>query len=299
MRIGVDLGGTKIEAVVLDASGEIVLRKREATKRGVYRNIVNQIVLLVRSLESEVKANCSVGIGIPGSVSLTTGLVRNANTAELNGQSFKKDLELELSRSIAVENDANCFVLSEATDGSAKGFASVFGIILGTGTGAGIFCNGHLLQGTNGIAGEWGHNPLPWMTEDEYPGRDCFCGRKGCIETFLSGPGLEIEHFLLTAEKITAKEISARALSNDDLSIQVLNSYMDRLARSLAHVCNLIDPSVIVLGGGLSGIEQLYEQVPRMIERYTFSDHFKVDLLPPKHGDSSGVRGAAWLSGRH
>lgn len=297
MRIGIDLGGTKIEGIVLDAQGEMIQCRREPTRRGDYQSIVNQVVSMVLWLESEVKTACSVGIGIPGSLSPGTGLVRNANTTELNTQAFKRDIEQELESSVFIANDANCFALSEATDGAASNYDSVFGVILGTGVGGGIVQKGKLLEGANGIAGEWGHNPLPWMTAAEYPGRDCYCGRKGCIETFLSGPALEADHLLETEEQLTAKQIAEKALLGDAAAIDSLNRFISRLARALAHVCNLLDPEAIVLGGGLSAIEQLYDQLPGLIEQHAFCDQLDVKLLAPKYGDSSGVRGAAWLPG--
>lgn len=299
MRIGIDLGGTKIETIILDETGSVIARNRQPTKRGDYQDIVNQIASVVRFLEADIELKpgrvCTVGLGIPGSVSAVTGLVRNANTTELNGQPLKKDIEIALKRSVSIANDANCLILSEATDGAAQGVSSAFGVIIGTGTGGAIWVNGQLLSGFNGIAGEWGHNPLPWMTENEYPGSVCYCGKKGCIETFLSGPGMAEGHFQSTGDRLTAQQISDFAASGNVKEKQTLNLYMDRLARSLAHICNLIDPEVIVLGGGLSGIDELYQRIPKLIEQYAFADQLSVKLMPAMHGDSSGVRGAAWL----
>ena len=277
MRIGVDLGGTKIELIALDESGGEVLRKRVATPQGDYAATVESVVALIGNSETETKEQGSIGVGIPGALSRVTGLVKNANSTCLIGHDLKGDLENSLGREVRVENDANCFALSESVDGAGKGAKVVFGVILGTGVGAGIVANGELLVGPNAIAGEWGHNPLPlspqFPCKEDLPLPDCYCGRKGCIEAYLSGPALE------------------RGGRN-------LEQYQERLARALAGVINILDPDVIVLGGGISNIQSLYASVPVLWQPYVFSDQVATRLLPPTHGDSSGVRGAAWLWGR-
>jgi fructokinase len=283
MRIGVDLGGTKIEALALDAAGREVFRKRVLTPRGDYTATINAVVAMVK----EIGAG-TVGVGIPGALSRMTGLVKNANSTWLIGRPLKQDLERALGREVRIENDANCFALSEAIDGAGKGARSVFGVILGTGVGGGIVVDGEVLLGRNAIAGEWGHNPLPLPGEADLPLPKCYCGRSGCIETYLSGPALERDHERLTGEKRSAKEIA-------DLNGQALDRYLERLARSLAGVINLVDPDVIVLGGGMSNVQRLYTDVPRLWTRHVFSDHVATRLLRNVHGDSSGVRGAAWL----
>lgn len=283
LRIGIDLGGTKIEALALDAAGREVIRKRIPSPRGDYAATISAI----SSLLSEVGEG-SVGIGIPGALSQVTGLVKNANSTWLIGQPLKEDLEKALGRPVKLENDANCFALSEATDGAGKGAAVVFGVILGTGVGGGIVVNGKVLSGANAIAGEWGHNPLPLPSAQDLPLPDCYCGRAGCIETYLSGPGLARDHELRTGRRLPPEEIVS-------LGDQSLERYVERLARALASVINLLDPDVIVLGGGMSKLGRLYTEVPRLWRRYVFSDHVATRLAPPAHGDSSGVRGAAWL----
>ena len=283
LRIGIDLGGTKIEALALDAAGREVIRKRIPSPRGDYAATISAI----SSLVSDVGEG-SVGIGIPGAVSQLTGLVKNANSTWLIGQPLKEDLEKALGRPVKLENDANCFALSEATDGAGKGAAVVFGVILGTGVGGGIVVNGKVLSGANAIAGEWGHNPLPLPSAQDLPLPDCYCGRAGCIETYLSGPGLARDHELRTGRRLPSEEIVS-------LGDQSLERYVERLARALASVINLLDPHVIVLGGGMSKVDRLYTEVPRLWRRYVFSDHVATRLAPPAHGDSSGVRGAAWL----
>jgi fructokinase len=283
LRIGIDLGGTKIEALALDATGREVIRKRIPSPRGDYAATISAISSLVSEL-----GEGSVGIGIPGALSQVTGLVKNANSTWLIGQPLKEDLEKALGRPVRLENDANCFALSEATDGAGKGAAVVFGVILGTGVGGGIVVNGKVLSGANAIAGEWGHNPLPLPSAQDLPLPDCYCGRAGCIETYLSGPGLARDHELRTGRRLPPDEIVA-------LGDQSLGRYVERLARALASVINLLDPDVIVLGGGMSKVGSLYTEVPRLWGRYVFSDHVATRLAPPAHGDSSGVRGAAWL----
>ena len=283
MRIGVDLGGTKIEALALDAAGREVFRKRVLTPRGDYPATLDAVVALVKEIGTG-----TVGIGIPGALSRVTGLVKNANSTWLIGRPLKHDLERALGREVRMENDANCFALSEATDGAGAGARVVFGVILGTGVGAGIVVDGRLLIGRNAIAGEWGHNPLPLPAAIDLPLPACYCGRSGCIETYLSGPGLEREHELLTKQQRSAREIAA----SDG---EAMNRYIQRLARALASVVNLLDPDVIVLGGGMSNIDRLYTEVPRWWGRYVFSDQVATRLVRNVHGDSSGVRGAAWL----
>ena len=283
LRIGIDLGGTKTEALALDAAGREVIRKRIPSPRGDYAATISAISSLVSEL-----GEGSVGIGIPGALSQVTGLVKNANSTWLIGQPLKEDLEKALGRPVKLENDANCFALSEATDGAGKGAAVVFGVILGTGVGGGIVVNGKVLSGANAIAGEWGHNPLPLPSAQDLPLPDCYCGRAGCIETYLSGPGLARDHELRTGRRLPPEEIVS-------LGDQSLERYVERLARALASAINLLDPEVIVLGGGMSKVGRLYTEVPRLWRRYVFSDHVATRLAPPVHGDSSGVRGAARL----
>jgi fructokinase len=294
-RIGIDLGGTKIEGAAVDRLGTVRARRRIATPTGNYRGTVEAITALVAMIELQIGETMSVGIGIPGAISPITGLVKNANSTWLIGRSLQRDLEAALGRPTRLANDANCFALSEATDGAAAGMETVFGVILGTGVGGGIALGGQILPGANSIAGEWGHNPLPWPAPDEIPGPPCYCGRSGCIETFLSGPALAADHHRHTGHRLSAPEIAACATRGDLECCATLTRYLDRLARGLASVINLIDPDAIVLGGGLSGISALYEQVPILWRQYIFSDQVVTRLLPPVHGDSSGVRGAAWL----
>ena len=298
MRIGIDLGGTKTEIIALDDEGREVLRKRVATSSSDYRATIEAIANLVRDAETELaQSGASVGIGTPGSLSRATGLLRGSNSVCLNGKPIKQDLEALLGREIAIANDANCFALSEATDGAGAGADVVFGVILGTGVGAGIVVHGRVLDGPNGIAGEWGHNPLPWPADDERPGAACFCGHSGCIETFLSGPGLARDHLNASGVKLSAQQIVDAARDGDAACGATLARYEQRLARALAHVINLLDPDVIVLGGGLSNIARLYENVPRLWSEWVFSDRVDTRLVRHRHGDSSGVRGAAWLYG--
>ena len=283
MRIGIDLGGTKIEALALDPAGREVFRKRVLTPRGDYSATLDAVAALAKEIGPG-----TVGVGIPGALSRTTGLVKNANSTCLIGKPLKEDLERMLGREVRLENDANCFALSEAVDGAGAGAPVVFGVILGTGVGAGIVVNRQVLIGRNAIAGEWGHNPLPLPTASDLPLPACYCGRAGCIETYLSGPGLEHDHQRLTGKTLGAREIAA-------LNGPALERYTERLARSLAGVINILDPDVIVLGGGMSNVEQLYTEVPRRWSRHVFSDQVATRLVRNVHGDSSGVRGAAWL----
>jgi fructokinase len=295
MRIGVDIGGTKIEAGAVDAEGRVLHRRRVATPAGDYAGTIVTIGRLVAEIEAELGRRCSVGIGMPGTLSPATGLVKNANSTCLNGRAFDRDLQAALGRTLRFANDANCFALSEALGGAAVGASVVFGVILGTGVGGGIVVDGKLLVGPNAIAGEWGHSPLPWPADDERPGPLCYCGRHGCVESFLSGPSLAAAHRRATGEALDAATVAARASAGDAKAEASLTLYEDRLARSLAMVVNLLDPDVIVLGGGLGQIGRLYERVPRRWVGYVFSDVVTTRLVPPRHGDSSGVRGAAWL----
>ena len=295
MRIGIDLGGTKIEGVVLDAEGVFAARRRVPTPQGDYDGTVRAIVDLVRHLEQETGGKASVGMGMPGIISPATGLVKNANSVCLNGRPLDRDLETALGRPLRIENDANCFALSEASDGAAAGRGCVFGVILGTGTGGGVVIGGRILHGKNAVGGEWGHNPMPWPALGEWPGESCYCGRTGCIETFLSGPGLARDFAGATGQPIDPAELVRRADAGETVAVSCLDRYVNRLARALATLINVIDPDAIVLGGGLSGIERLYRDVPGQWSRYVFSDRVTTELLRPKFGDSSGVRGAAWL----
>jgi predicted NBD/HSP70 family sugar kinase len=297
IRLGIDLGGTKIELIALDADGAEVCRRREATPQGDYWGTLETIRQLVLRAERERGETGSVGIGTPGAISRASGRLKNSNSVCLNGQPLIEDLQRVLDRPVRMANDADCFALSEASDGAAAGRPVVFGVILGTGVGGGIVVKGRLLQGPNAIAGEWGHNPLPWPQADELPGPECYCGKRGCIETFLSGPGLARDFLQQSGQSLTGVEILARAESGDAEAELAFQRYEDRLARGLAHVINLLDPDAIVLGGGLSNCDRLYEEVPKRWGRYVFSDRVDTLLLPPRHGDSSGVRGAAWLWG--
>jgi fructokinase len=299
LRVGIDLGGTKIEGVVLAADGREVGRRRVATPAGDYQATLAAIAGLVAELDSAAGARASVGIGIPGTISPASGLIKNANSVCLIGHALDKDLERLLGRPVRLANDADCFALSEASDGAGAGARSVFGVILGTGVGGGLVYEGHLIQGPNAIAGEWGHNPLPWPRVwpqgDERPGPACYCGRRGCIETFLSGPGFAREHAGASGTTTTAEDIVTAAAAGDAAARDSLDRYADRLARALATVINIFDPEVIVLGGGMSKIARLYDEVPRRWGAWIFSDRVDTRLRPPAHGDSSGVRGAAWL----
>jgi fructokinase len=296
MRLGIDLGGTKIEIIALDSSGKELLRRRVPTPQGNYYETLQAIVLLVGDVEAEVGQRGSLGIGTPGALSRATGRIKNSNSVVLNGQPLQQDLEDLLQRKVKISNDANCFALSEAKDGAAVGAEVVFGVILGTGVGAGIVVNGNVLTGPNAIAGEWGHNPLPWPDEThELPGPPCYCGKHGCIETFLSGPGMMQLHKLETGEALSSQAIAERAEDGDPACNRTLQTYENRLARSLAHVINILDPDVIVLGGGMSNIERLYKNVPALWSEWVFSDRVDTRLVQHRYGDSSGVRGAAWL----
>ncbi len=295
LKLGIDLGGTKIEIIALDGRGNELLRRRVATPRGDYPGTLQAIAGLVFEAEAELGERGSVGIGTPGAISRATGLLKNSNSVHLNGQPILQDLQTLLGREIKIANDANCFALSEAVDGAAAGAGVVFGVILGTGVGGGIVVNGHVLTGPNSIAGEWGHNPLPWPRADELPGPACYCGKHGCIETWLSGPGMAQDHLCVTAQALDTATIVALAQAGDAACIATLERYEDRLARALAHLINILDPDVIVLGGGMSNIARLYENVPRLWGQYVFSDRVDTRLVANCYGDSSGVRGAAWL----
>ena len=291
MRFGIDLGGTKTEIVALAPDGGELLRRRVVTPRDDYRATLDALAHLVIEAERDLHVTATVAVGTPGSISRVTGLLRGANSVCLNGQPIKRDLERLLAREVRITNDANCFALSEATDGAGRGARVVFGAILGTGVGAGVVVDGRVLDGPNAIAGEWGHNPLPWPKDDERPGTMCFCGRAGCIETWLAGPGLARDHERVTGERESAAEIAARAERGGPTANATLARYEERLARALAHVINLLDPDVIVLGGGLSNIERLYANVPRLWGSWVFSDRVDTGLVRNVHGDSSGVRG--------
>lgn len=295
LRAGIDLGGTKIAGVVLDASGIEVCRERVATPQGDYQLTLQALVGLVATLEEKAGQQCSVGIGMPGSVSRATGLVKNSNSVCLNGQPLHRDLEVLLDRPLRFANDADCFALSEAADGAAAGAAVVFGVIIGTGTGGGLVVNRQLVSGPNGIAGEWGHNPLPWPQPDELPGPACYCGRQGCIETWLSGPGLARDHQQTHGVSMDAMTVAQCAELGDTRAAATMQRYVDRMARALASVINIVDPDVIVLGGGVSNYKRLTEAVPACWGEYVFSDCVDTRLVAAKHGDASGVRGAAWL----
>lgn len=296
IRLGVDLGGTKIEIVALDREGRERLRTRVATPTGDYAAILDAIGNLVDEAERDLgvaRGTSRVGVGTPGSRSRATGLLRGSNSVALNGKPILEDLEARLARPVRITNDANCFALSEAADGAGQGADVVFGAILGTGVGAGIVIGGRVLDGVNGIAGEWGHNPLPWPRDDERPGRPCFCGRSGCIETFLSGPSMAYDHS--PRRDVASAAIAAGARAGDPACVATLERYVDRLARALAHVINVVDPDVVVLGGGMSNIDLLYDAVPARLGDWVFSDRVDTRIVRNRHGDSSGVRGAAWL----
>ena len=315
MRIGIDLGGTKIEGLALADDGRQVARHRIAAPRGSYDDTVRAIVDLVTFIELNANRACldeapqasafaadtasarqaTVGIGIPGAISPATGLIKNANSTWLIGRPFEGDLSRALGRPVRLANDANCFALSEATDGAAAGAAIVFGVIIGTGTGGGLVVHGRAVTGANAIAGEWGHNPLPAPDDDERPGPQCYCGRSGCIETFLSGPGLARDYAAHGGADVAAIDVAARADAGEARARACLDRYERRLARALASVINVVDPDAIVLGGGLSNMRRLYERVPALWAAHVFSDRVDTKLLPAKYGDASGVRGAAWL----
>ena len=295
MRIGIDLGGTKIEGIAISDTGGELLRRRIKTPKGDYDGTVNSIVEIVNGLESDTKQKGSVGVGIPGAVSPKTGMIKNANSTWLIGKNFNKDLEDKLKREVRLANDANCLAVSEAVDGAGAGSKVVFAIIIGTGCGAGLAIEQKVHNGPNFIAGEWGHVPLGWMNTLEYPGKICYCGQRGCLETFISGTGFENEYKKQTGKSKTGNEISDLLKNGDSLAEKVMKIYESRLARAIATVVNIIDPEVLVLGGGMSNISRLYETVPDLVRKWTFGKEFSTPIRQAIHGDSSGVRGAAWL----
>lgn len=295
MRIGIDLGGTKIEGIAIDEGGVERQRLRISTPKGSYDAIVRAVTQLVHSIEEKQGQKGTVGVGIPGAVSPATGLVKNANTVELIGHPLDRDLGQALGREVRVANDANCFALSEATDGAGAGGNVVFGVIIGTGVGGGIVVDGRILVGPHAIAGEWGHNPLAWPRDDERPGHPCFCGRPGCNESFLAGPSLARDHRLATGQDLKAQDIAELAERGDAGALATMARYEDRMARALAVIINVLDPDFVVLGGGVSNIARLYREVPLLLPKYVFSDKVTTPIVKAKYGDSSGVRGAAWL----
>ncbi|MCJ2133374.1 ROK family protein [Methylobacterium sp. J-026] len=294
-RLGIDLGGTKIAGIVLDRDGATLAEARVAAPRGAYRATVEAVAALALRLEAEAGTACTVGIGMPGSLSPATGRVRNANSHWLNGQSFGADLARLLARPLRIENDANCLAVSEAIDGAGAGARVVWAVILGTGVGSGIAVDGRVLTGRNGIAGEWGHGPLPGARDDERPGPPCYCGRRGCLETWLSGPGLAADHARLSGAGLTAEAVVAAARAGEPDAQATLAIHLERLGRAAAQVVNLLDPDVIVIGGGLSRIPELIAGLPGAIAPHVFSDAFDTPVRASLHGDASGVRGAAWL----
>jgi fructokinase len=300
MKIGIDLGGTKIEGIAFGSKGDTLFRNRIPTPAGDYAATIDAVAALVARIESETGQTGSVGIGIPGAISPATGLVENANSTCLIGHPLAEDLRRALGRDVRIANDADCFTLSEATDGAGSGYGSVFGVILGTGVGGGLAIGGMLVSGPNAIAGEWGHNPLPApgkapAVSEPGPERVCYCGRTGCIETYLSGPGLSAAYFAETGENLSPGQIAANAGQGNPACEHLLKQYERNLARGLSMVINIVDPAAIVLGGGLSNLARLYDNVPKLLPDYVFSDTVHTVLLAPEHGDSSGVRGAAWL----
>jgi fructokinase len=295
MRIGIDLGGTKIEALALDRDGKELLRYRVDTPRNDYPGTIAAIAGLVRRLEAETGETGTVGAGIPGSVSRRTGLVKNANSTWLNGMPLAEDLSAELAREVRVANDANCLAVSEATDGAAAGHHLVFGVILGTGCGGGVAIDGTVHAGPNGVGGEWGHNPLPWPSADESPGPACYCGKLGCMEMWISGTGVARDFLHVTGRSLTTREIVGLAETGDTQALEALDRFEDRLARGLATVINVLDPDILVFGGGLSLLRRIYISLPALLPKYVFGRETDTILVPAKFGDSSGVRGAAWL----
>ena len=293
-RLGIDLGGTKIEAILLDGAGAELLRRRIDTPAGDYRATLQALAGLVALAEAEAGSRLAVGIGTPGALSPRSGLMRNSNSECLNGRNLLEDLQQLLQRPVRIANDANCFALSEAVDGAGAGFDMVFGVIIGTGTGGGLVFRRQLITGPHAITGEWGHNPLPWRRDFDIEAA-CYCGRRGCIETFLSGPGMARNAAALGLPGLTSRDMVERAGHGEPVAQRMLDNYCDQLARALAHVINILDPDIIVLGGGMSNIAQIYRQVPARLARYVFSDFVETPLVAARYGDSSGVRGAAWL----
>jgi len=294
IQIGIDFGGTKIEAAALDRSGAFLARTRTPNP-GSYDAAIRAVRDLVESVEQAMQARGSVGVGAPGSVSPSTGVMRNANSVYLNGRRFGEDLSAALGREIRLANDANCLALSEASDGAAAGAAVAFAIVAGTGCGGGLVVGGQLVQGHNGIAGEWGHTPLPWPTREENPGPQCWCGQRGCLETWVSGTGLQRDYAEHVAPGLVAEQVVERFRAGEPGAVAAFERYVDRLGRAIAVVCNLVDPDVIVIGGGMSNVTELYDRLPQVIERRVFSDHWSARIAPAEWGDSSGVRGAARL----
>jgi len=295
VRIGIDLGGTKIEGIALDSDGRELDRFRVATPRGDYEGTVAAIRGVVGDLEKATGGAGTVGVGIPGTVVASTGLVKNANSTWLNGRPFERDLSAALGREVRCANDANCFAVSEATDGAAAGVGVVFGVIVGTGCGGGVALNGHVHAGRNGIGGEWGHMPLPWATADELPGPECYCGRRGCLEMWISGTGFELDFARHSGRELRGKEIVAAAGAGNVEALGAMERLFDRMARGLAVMVDVLDPDVIVVGGGLSNLESLYPAVSRLLRDYPFGGGVDTPVVRAMHGDSSGVRGAAWL----
>ena len=298
IRIGIDLGGTKIELIALDHQDRERMRIRRPTPAGDYHASIALIVAMVNEAEAALQAVGTIGIGTPGAVSLSSGTMKNCNSTCLNGLPLQQDIERALQRKIRMSNDANCFALSETIHGAAQGAQIVFGVILGTSVGGGLVIDGQIIDGANHIAGEWGHNPLPLSAATDFPGPACYCGRHGCIESWLSGPAMSASHQRDTGDDLSAEAIVRVAESGDTLCIQTLERYCQKLAIALATVINVVDPDVIVLGGGLSNIHAIYKRVPALWQQHIFSDEVRTRLLPPKHGDSSGVYGAAWLWGK-
>jgi len=295
MRIGIDLGGTKIEALAINEDGLELARYRVDTPRDDYDRTIEALVGLVNRLEAETGQTGTVGAGIPGSISYKTGLVKNANSTWLNGRPLDKDLSRALGREVRLANDANCLAVSEATDGAAAGKRVVFAVILGTGCGGGVAINGRVHAGINGVAGEWGHNPLPWQRPEEYPGPECYCGMRGCLEMWVSGTGVALDHERVAGKRKTAREIIAEFEAGADDAVATVERFNDRLARGLATIINSLDPDVIVFGGGLSKAAHIYREVPQLLRKYVFGREVDTPLVQSKYGDASGVRGAAWL----
>lgn len=295
MRYGIDLGGTKIELLALAPDGREAWRRRIPSPQGDYGRTLEALAGLVEAADSDLGCRGTVGVGIPGAVSPITGLIKNANSVWLIGHALDRDLAARLDRPVRLQNDANCFALSEAADGAAAGQGVVFGAILGTGAGGGFVVDGRVLTGRNAIAGEWGHNPLPWPRDEERPGALCYCGQHGCLETFISGTGLARDHRAVTGQALSGEEIVAAAEAGDAAAEASMGRLLDRLSRALASIINVVDPDAIVLGGGLSKVQRLYRDLPPLLPRWVFSDVCTTPILPPRHGDASGVRGAAWL----
>jgi fructokinase len=295
IRIGIDLGGTKIEALAIDGQGVELVRHRVDTPREDYEATITAIVGLVHRLEETTGSRGTVGAGIPGSISRVTGLVKNSNSTWLNGRPLDRDLTAALGREVRLANDANCLAVSEATDGAAAGRHVVFGVILGTGCGGGVAIGGRVHEGPNGVAGEWGHNPLPWPRPEEYPGPECYCGKRGCMEMWVSGTGIALDYKTVTGRALTTQEIVSQFEAGDREATAAIKRFEDRLARGLAQVINILDPDVIVFGGGVSKVQHIYQALPALLKAYVFGGEVSTPVLPAKYGDSSGVRGAAWL----